>query len=1026
MNRLNPIYKSYKPYTSYVITRIFPFHFQAVGEDDERDKIASFDSQKDESPPGAEEGEPARRVRGRNVKRRRRLRKRVRTTTEPPLEELNEQLNAAEQQNPADQQSVAEQEKPVEQEVPVEKPSLVEQTSQDSANAQPSIPEDGVTAIPPLEETTRRRPGKRRRRPHRKQSSSQQDGTPESPEDGSSETPKPPRRRRKGGRRRPRPTVQPTEPNKIELYIETTMMPPEAPEISTPSYIVESITQPPPPLTESPDHTLTVLKDDNTPLYRIYDSRHNLVSQPSVNLVVDGSSQQFPQPSRIPDSPLFPEISRAPHHSTIQHDSKMPEQTKYTETRFPQETRIPDFSEKFPNQFEESPRFPNAAKSTVILEYPEQTRFTEQQFPQPSRLPDVRQQSDISFLKTPQPSPVYEEPVEYPQISKFPDPKKYTEHQKYLEPEQNHPSELPGVVQIDTARGYSSSNIIRPKPWSGRPAANIIKPVQELIQETEPEPSEHHEERVDKETNEVPSQPPTETISRQPAFDRKALFAKSRKLPETSAVIRKKLTPRGQTDKQETGKGTSKTKLPEKMVPEGFTVPPLTVEPSKLIEKLKEHAKAYRTTTVMIPSTMITTEEPNYPKFESKKKNSVTEAIEKMTTETARFNKVVELHRSRGKAIITTTQAPQFEIPQTTDLEQTSETDTTEPGKVIVDKIPEVQTTAVPEELDLNQLNDSIVELLRSESANMKLSEILESRNMTISQLLEHRERGSKHFHLVDMFSKRKAIIAENTTDSMNADKAEVGTPVSFDQQTIPFPSQDVLGSFPSFMSDKVENGVQTKDGMNESTTRRSVHLENRVPRVFDSMPEFEKTGDQPPWKVPNPKLRPVNIRGDIEEIKISQYPPENPKSENDIDHAFLLDDKGDLLRTNRGVATLEAESHAHETAFGRFKKIPVTVKSAIIISIAILMLAIFGFLSVLISCRLRQKKARLRVKQDILCEHLKNEDFMNSQQSLSTVLTKQPGRTPPVFTQNSIPSDTATNRQYYLWRTLRKTFQYD
>ncbi|KAF6211837.1 hypothetical protein GE061_012353 [Apolygus lucorum] len=867
----------------------------AVSEDGEG-RLASFDSQRQENP--VEDEEPTRKVRGRTIKRRRRLRKRMRTTTEPPLDEQNENLNVAEQ-NP---------------EVAYE----------------PRVEE--ATASPPLEETTRRRQIKRRRRPQRKYQDVQQENQGYSETDGAA-TAKPPRRRRKGGRRR-RPTTT-TEPSKIELFIETTFMPPEAAEVTTATYEVEKVTEipaterAPPQLPEIVEDIESVFQEEPDPqVYQVYDSRHNLVSQPTVELVEDGNE--------------------APKYSQI----------------------------------------------------------------------DVREE------------PETEDPLYRPVI------------------EVREPEEEPQLPDIYSTVAMPN-NPSRLKPYSVRPAINTIKPVKEFIQESDPEQSEHHEERANKETNEVPS--PTDAVTSQKEqdygnkiFDRKELFSKSRRLPVTSAIIRKKLYPRQQNTQVQSEsnptnrfRDSSRNEVTEKqLIPEGFTIEPLTVEPSKLIERLKAHAQSYRTTTTALPTTIITTEEPNYPKFESKKEkySSQTENVIKTTTELYknRFNKVVELHRSRGKVILTT---PQYENiqDQTTTNVQIVDVETTETAKVVDVGSAEEQTTIASEkpnsdDLNLNKINDSIVDLLRSESANMKLSEILESRNMTIAQLLEHRERGSSRFQLSDFFAEKKSLFGENSTASMNSDKVEIGTPLSVEKQTISFPSQDVLGSFPAFMSDKIEKGVKSKDDQ-PLTTRKSVHLENREPRVFDSMPEFinKKNGELPPWKVSNPRLRPVSVRGDFEEIKISLHPSENPKN-NEVDNLLLSDDKAEVLRTNRVTSTLEADSvTSQDTAFGRFRKIPVTVKSAIIISIAILILAIFGFLSVLISCRLRQKKARLRAKQDILCEHLKNEDFMNSQQSLSPVLTKPSSRgAPPVFSQNQVHPSATNNRQYYLWRTLRKTFQYD
>ncbi|XP_049842088.1 uncharacterized protein LOC126292240 [Schistocerca gregaria] len=52
--------------------------------------------------------------------------------------------------------------------------------------------------------------------------------------------------------------------------------------------------------------------------------------------------------------------------------------------------------------------------------------------------------------------------------------------------------------------------------------------------------------------------------------------------------------------------------------------------------------------------------------------------------------------------------------------------------------------------------DEDILELLRTQAGSAKLAKILQSRNMTLQELIEHRERGSSHQHLSDIFSGKK------------------------------------------------------------------------------------------------------------------------------------------------------------------------------------------------------------------------------------------------------------------------------
>jgi len=109
-------------------------------------------------------------------------------------------------------------------------------------------------------------------------------------------------------------------------------------------------------------------------------------------------------------------------------------------------------------------------------------------------------------------------------------------------------------------------------------------------------------------------------------------------------------------------------------------------------------------------------------------------------------------------------------------------------------------------------------------------------------------------------------------------------------------------------------------------------------------------------------------------------------------------------------------------------RKLPVAVKSAIIASAAILAMAVLGFFVLLISCRMRQRKRVLR-KKSVFCQHNLNHDpdYRSSARSTSPVMDQHcqdqyyDGYGGRIDTHT-----TGANRQYYLWRTLRKTFRYD
>lgn len=256
---------------------------------------------------------------------------------------------------------------------------------------------------------------------------------------------------------------------------------------------------------------------------------------------------------------------------------------------------------------------------------------------------------------------------------------------------------------------------------------------------------------------------------------------------------------------------------------------------------------------------------------------------------------------------------------------------------------------------------------------------------------------------------------------------------------TIQFPEDGILGAFPKYMYDiagkKSKANTPTpkvkpslfRDSINKPREIQQLN-DNREPRVFESMPQFSsetsnKDGLEifpyPDWRISVSRStteKTIGFPGISKEIMNVATSRSTSRSSN-LEDVVLLDEGEEVhhLRNHilGGKINVESDEDYPET-----KQVPASVKSAIAASGALLGLAIFGFLAVLVSCKIRQRRARLRARRDILCEHLA-EDFRCSQRSRTPVLMKSPFN-------NGIHSNTASNRHYYLWRTLRKTFQYE
>lgn len=182
--------------------------------------------------------------------------------------------------------------------------------------------------------------------------------------------------------------------------------------------------------------------------------------------------------------------------------------------------------------------------------------------------------------------------------------------------------------------------------------------------------------------------------------------------------------------------------------------------------------------------------------------------------------------------------------------------------------------------------------------------------------------------------------------------------------------------------------------------TRIVLETSEREPRLFDSLPDFTIKTSPRPLVTPTIPSQVLFIQDTNHLDKYQSYAEKN----NDIDEDNNLE-------------------------YRRFemRKLPVAVKSAIIASAAILAMAILGFFVLLISCRMRQKKQILR-KKSVFCQHNLHHDpdLRSSARSTSPVMDKHCQDQYYDGYGGHIDNHSTANRQYYLWRTLRKTFRYD
>lgn len=382
------------------------------------------------------------------------------------------------------------------------------------------------------------------------------------------------------------------------------------------------------------------------------------------------------------------------------------------------------------------------------------------------------------------------------------------------------------------------------------------------------------------------------------------------------------------------------------------------------------------------------------------------------------------------------------------------------------------------------KVKDEILSLLKTKTGSSLLLNVLNLRNMSLEELLQHRERGSsqRHQELIDAKDDKQidtitspddepTIINENSKNftnylietkrlaQKNAVKTELapnGLKLFADDRngTIPpNPKKENLDddgkinilktqkqndylslanvedegeetadeiksdavfeekksfSFPTTTTYTTKSQENEAISFEVKSPKTRIVLENsdREPRLFESLPDFtvKTTGRPPLFVAPTVPSQVLFIQDTNHLDKYQSYEEKNKDADED-----------------------------NNLVYRRFemRKLPVAVKSAIIASAAILAIAVLGFFVLLISCRMRQKKRVLR-KKSVFCQHSNHHlhhepDLRSSARSTSPVMDDK--HCPDQYYDGyggRIDVHSEANRQYYLWRTLRKTFRYD
>uniref|UniRef100_A0A8D8M704 Uncharacterized protein n=1 Tax=Cacopsylla melanoneura TaxID=428564 RepID=A0A8D8M704_9HEMI len=294
---------------------------------------------------------------------------------------------------------------------------------------------------------------------------------------------------------------------------------------------------------------------------------------------------------------------------------------------------------------------------------------------------------------------------------------------------------------------------------------------------------------------------------------------------------------------------------------------------------------------------------------------------------------------------------------------------------------------AVRINLEIPQVKDDILIFLKSKAESNKLSKILASRNMTLNELIEHRERGSSQLHLAEIFKSEPKAILEPEFDVIQT-------------ETTKAPLPDILSFFPT--SNPQDN------------TQKETEKDRREPKfLFDSMPQFPLQAEASQTiyttKRFGPELHYTRTRPLLPNAKLTPF----YGSSEELLLSYTSSTGRPMLYGNDEIGIVR-EHDGH-------RRIPSELKSVITISGAIIAFAVLGFFVLLISCKVRHRKAQKFIKHGMLREHMREATLRSSTRSDTPVVKNG------YYAGCDHMSDTSsTARKAYLWKTIRKTFRYE
>uniref|UniRef100_A0A2A4JXM8 Uncharacterized protein n=1 Tax=Heliothis virescens TaxID=7102 RepID=A0A2A4JXM8_HELVI len=373
-----------------------------------------------------------------------------------------------------------------------------------------------------------------------------------------------------------------------------------------------------------------------------------------------------------------------------------------------------------------------------------------------------------------------------------------------------------------------------------------------------------------------------------------------------------------------------------------------------------------------------------------------------------------------------------------------------------------------------------IEEILNDTRTSAKLSKILMERNMTLSELVEHRERGSSHVHLADIFHNAsrepnppepflsKSLLEPISKETyplralLDANLHDPNARITTDEPGTSNLNIPVVMDFRNNVNENAENmGIMSlfhnftkranatiltdSEGSAYKASIESVNVTNvnntsepiRESRVLSESHDI--VDDIVSWNEIF-SLMGRNHNNDtpsntIEGLSLKPFKKIRLDEDADGDGLIVLEDLQHLKDFENNIASdsdekIEVNGYNNKEdshTSGILDKIPSQTKSVTVATASIAGLAMILFLLTYATFKWKQQRSVIRKKRSFADERIPTPVFENrkghknnsSTRSISPML-----QTSNIYTLNTLDSQNGKDSPDYMWDTLRKPFQ--